>query len=104
MAKVIRNAKDRYRFECPGCETNHVVNDSWQFNGDFDRPTFSPSILVSHGEMTGVSEETKRQYKLVERCHSFVRDGRIQFLDDCTHKLAGQTVELPEIQNGDSDV
>ena len=27
-------------------------------------------------------------------CHSFVTDGKIQFLGDCTHELAGQTVEL----------
>jgi hypothetical protein len=32
------------------------------------------------------------------RCHSFVTDGRIQFLSDSTHALAGQTVDLPEIQ------
>ena len=30
-------------------------------------------------------------------CHSFVTDGKIQFLSDCTHGLAGQTVELSEI-------
>ncbi len=29
-----------------------------------------------------------------EVCHSFVTDGQIQFLGDCTHKLAGQTVPL----------
>ena len=29
------------------------------------------------------------------RCHSFVRDGGIQFLTDCEHGLAGQTVDLP---------
>jgi hypothetical protein len=29
-------------------------------------------------------------------CHSFVRDGQIQFLGDCTHALKGQTVERPE--------
>lgn len=32
-------------------------------------------------------------------CHSFVRDGRIQFLSDCTHKLANQTVDLPDIDS-----
>ena len=30
-------------------------------------------------------------------CHTFVTDGRIQFLSDCTHALAGQTVDLPDI-------
>ncbi|MNJ76318.1 hypothetical protein D3C77_735750 [compost metagenome] len=29
-------------------------------------------------------------------CHSFVTDGRSQYLTDCTHALAGQTVDLPE--------
>src|SRR5436309_254590 len=27
-------------------------------------------------------------------CHSFVRDGLIEFLGDCTHPLAGRTVPL----------
>lgn len=80
-------------FECPGCEFAHAVRLSghasvWEFNGNADLPTFAPSILVSwdHGE-----EHTKRA------CHSFVKDGRIQFLSDCWHKLAGQTVDLPEV-------
>jgi len=30
------------------------------------------------------------------RCHSFVVDGRIQFLQDSEHELAGQTVDLPD--------
>ena len=29
-------------------------------------------------------------------CHSFVVDGRIQFLGDCTHELACQTVDIPD--------
>ncbi|WP_241754456.1 hypothetical protein [Cupriavidus basilensis] len=33
-------------------------------------------------------------------CHSFVTDGRIQFLGDCTHALAGQTVPLAEFPEG----
>lgn len=31
------------------------------------------------------------------RCHSFITDGKIQYLSDCFHELAGQTVDLPEI-------
>lgn len=56
----------------------------WSFNGDLDRPTFSPSILVYPSHKQG-------------RCHSFVRDGKIEFLGDCDHALKGQTVELPEL-------
>jgi hypothetical protein len=33
-------------------------------------------------------------------CHSFVENGRIRYLSDCTHAYAGQTVELKEIGHG----
>jgi hypothetical protein len=32
-------------------------------------------------------------------CHSFIQEGSIIFLDDCTHTLRGQTVPLPEWTN-----
>lgn len=71
-------------FWCPGCDSVHAPNHTWAYNGDPERPTFSPSILVRGG-----SENIT--------CHSFVTDGRIQFLGDCTHALAGQTVDLPDV-------
>lgn len=77
-----------YAFHCPGCEYGHhfeVGGSGWTWNGSLDRPTFSPSLLV-YGARDGSTP----------RCHSFVRDGKIEFLSDCTHKLAGQTVELPD--------
>ena len=37
---------------------------------------------------------TEDQTKQV--CHSFIKDGNIQYLNDCTHKLAGQTIEIPD--------
>ena len=80
-----RGAVDRWVFECPGCRELHGVHDGWEFNGDRDRPTFSPSILVA-----GSDPE--------RRCHSFVRNGKIEFLSDCHHELAGKTVELPEVE------
>jgi hypothetical protein len=70
---------------CPGCEKEHPFDQRWEFNGDLDRPTFRPSLRVF-----GKKGETL--------CHSFVVDGRIQFLDDCAHNLKGQTVDLPEIE------
>jgi hypothetical protein len=48
-----------------------------------DEPTFYPTIMVYGTHRTS-------------RCHSFVRDGCIQFYADSTHALAGQTVELPD--------
>lgn len=84
-------------FICPGCEMYHVVvvkrnthedGPTWGYNWDDQKPTFTPSILV-RWEM---GHERKKHV-----CHSFVREGRIQFLRDCTHDLAGETVELPDI-------
>lgn len=83
--------------QCPACGYDHFFNDpssphdghSWQFNGDLERPTFTPSMNVLLPSKDNGGWET--------HCHSFVTDGRIQFLGDCKHKMAGQTVDLPEI-------
>lgn len=76
-------------FWCPGCDVAHRVTTwransqgEWSWNGDMVKPTITPSVLVQGGP-----NDT--------RCHSFVTDGRIQFLADSTHDLAGQTVDLP---------
>ncbi|WMW64400.1 DUF6527 family protein [Nitratidesulfovibrio liaohensis] len=94
---------DRYmmRFWCPGCQTHHIITvrsdiPAWSWNGDGDYPTFSPSILVRH-EAKPDAGEGFEEWRKERVCHCFVRDGRIQFLSDCTHHLAGQTVELPAL-------
>jgi hypothetical protein len=98
-------------FRCPGCKTAHGVavrEDGaadkffWDWNGSDDRPTFMPSILahphptfVDH-DLQGEALTSPDNVTNTPRCHSFVADGRIQFLADCSHELKGQTVELPE--------
>jgi len=77
----IRGPNARWAFFCPGCKCGHHVSEGWTQTGTSERPTLSPSIL--HSSRTG------------PRCHSFVKDGQIQFLGDCDHALAGQTVDLP---------
>ena len=79
---------------CPGCVEPHRIpthpepgRASWTFDGNYDLPTLSPSLLRTNRDAEGMP---------VEVCHSFITDGRIQFLADCTHSLAGQTVDLPE--------
>lgn len=68
----------------------------WTFNGDVDRPTFAPSILVTYAANPNATEEFK-EWRQKRICHSYVRNGRIEFLSDCTHSLAGITVDLPEV-------
>lgn len=36
------------------------------------------------------------EVKVIEGCHSFITEGRIQHLGDCTSGLAGQAVDLPD--------
>lgn len=80
-------------FECPGCEMPHRImhgageGPRWRWNGDVDKPTFTPSVLVRY---PWGSPQVERV------CHSFVTDGQIRFLGDCSHALAGQTVAIPE--------
>lgn len=56
----------------------------WTFNGDMDRPTFSPSMLLYANAVHG-------------REHFFVRDGKIEYLQDCDHHLAGMTVDMVDV-------
>ena len=100
-----------YGFWCPGCNKMHVVR-GWDFNGDVDRPTFRPSVLVTSGHhmpqwsgngcwCTYNAEHPENPSGFAcFRCHSFVTDGQIQFLSDCTHALANQTVPLPDLPDG----
>lgn len=81
--------------------------DPWSFNGDYDRPTFAPSVLVTGRAFTaaglaayeawcaaGAQSPAPPFESAPLRCHSFVRGGHIQFLPDCTHTLRGKTVPL----------
>jgi Family of unknown function (DUF6527) len=95
MAKITLDPdlpNDRYGFRCPGCKQPHQIpttgSNAWGWNKSVDKPTFTPSILVRFPQGRGRAD-------LV--CHSFVTDGRIQFLGDCFHELKGQTVELADI-------
>jgi len=96
------------QFFCPGCNEPHGINTTWTVTGTDDCPTVSPSILITSGHYVSFHKpgdpcwctynaaNPDRPGPVCRRCHSFVRNGRIEFLSDCTHKLAGQTVDIPE--------
>ena len=101
---------NRVHFWCPGCDQVHGIYfgpdaaTAWAWNGSLELPTIRPSVLVlgrrweppvtpdNHEQW---EREPWEQHQVDRVCHSFVTDGRIQFLGDCTHPLAGQTVDLP---------
>lgn len=89
----------RHLYWCPGCDALHSVTirpdrqqngASWGFQGSLECPTYEPSQLTTW--------EHWQEGKPAKRvCHTFIRDGKIQFLNDCTHALKGQTVPLPPL-------
>ena len=106
MARAVLADDGRLLFWCPGCNEHHGVPvdgpRGWVWNGSTVRPTLSPSILVRF-TLAGPDRVPSNQYhgpypcETAEGvCHSFVREGMIEYLGDCTHALAGQTVELPD--------
>lgn len=54
-------------------------DERWKFNGDYEKPTFYPSMYCDFGEN--------------RITHCFVKEGKIEYLNDCTHEMAGQTVD-----------
>lgn len=87
---------DALMFICPGCaewggsgvHMLPVAGDTagrpiWEWDGNLDAPTLSPSILTRVGEG--------------RVCHSFLRAGVFEFLGDSTHSLAGRQVPLPAL-------
>ncbi len=93
-------------FWCPGCETHHSYRIKagegeqpepvWQWNGNLERPTFTPSLLCNGG----VKPEDLHPHTTSHRCHIYVTDGVVRYLGDCTHKLAGQTLPLERARFG----
>ena len=82
MAKASRAEDGRILFWCDGCDCAHMITTPlWDWNGDLDEPTFSPSILVRSGSDAVI-------------CHSFVEQGVIRYLSDSTHHLSGESVAL----------
>jgi hypothetical protein len=101
LSPILRNGTDnRLTWWCPGCEDPHTIQHGagsgprWGWNANAERPTFTPSVLVTYGANPDASDEFK-EWRTPRVCHSFVVDGAMQFLSDCTHALAGQTVPIP---------
>lgn len=89
---VLRSIEPRlgfptFSFWCPGCGCGHAVfvtspaenGAQWKFNGDLACPTFTPSIRIGEKPV---------------RCHLHVENGYLRYEADCTHELAGKTVEM----------
>jgi hypothetical protein len=115
LSPILRNGTDgRLIWWCPGCDSSHAIKTGegpgprWGWNGNAERPTFTPSVLVTGRDFTAAGEAAFEAWHDAgcpkpapdfeskdTCCHSFVVDGQMQMLGDCTHALAGQTVPIP---------
>lgn len=99
LSPVLRMAEYGPAIWCPACEHAHVFNaagmapagaPNWTFDGNAERPTFAPSMLVFSPEHTDTRGKVHQRHTI---CHSFVRPHRIS--QRLRHDLKGQTVDLP---------
>lgn len=122
MTKVLQETEGGkgMLFYCAGCDMVHrvdigsgVVGRDWTWNGSVVAPTFEPSVLVRYDQMSAAGRERCRvfrekhgrwpdmnevPYDVHNVCHSYVREGFIQYLSDTTHRLANNTVPLVDYE------
>jgi hypothetical protein len=85
-----------YIFYCRACKCHHAVwtqeyqpgHPFWTFNNDMEKPSFKPSLLVQTPDKDGN----------VQICHFFIEDGKMRYMNDCTHDLHNQTVEMEDVE------
>lgn len=95
-----------YKFKCPAGHWHYIntkvpnhKNAQWSFNGNLDRPTFSPSVNERTGYFVDPNVKGDEDW-LKENsyhCHFIITDGKIYFCEDCSHHLKGQTLEMLEV-------
>lgn len=112
--RIYKVARGTWGFLCEGCDgyhtiwtveaENHGQRPRWGFDGNLELPTIIPSVLNTWGKFADPNWEEPNEPSILEgyswsgKCHIFVTRGQIQWLGDCTHKLAGQTKMLPFIR------
>lgn len=84
---------------CPGCQSMHIfyidkptkTGSQWSWNNDLANPTFNPSMRIY---IPAIPKENIPEQTF---CHYFLQQGKIKYLSDCQHALAGQEIDLPDL-------
>jgi len=97
MNYKVKETKEYWVVKSPATGIIEIPRDGrWIFNSNYYNPTFSPSINETFGK-EGQSYEDFKKDPNPRRNHVFIRNGKIEYLSDCTHELAGQVVDIPEL-------
>lgn len=98
VSSKLRRATDSYFWWCPACDEMHPLPDGWTFvNRDLEKPTFTPSFRHTWGGHTGASRPQPGTDPKYACCHYIVTDGKVAYCGDCTHAMAGQTIDMPPL-------
>ncbi len=98
ISPFLRRIKGGISHFCPACGEMHTLavekpqdnGAKWAWNQNVTTPTFHPSVNISHGP--------DAELKIAAFCcHYWLKNGEIQYLNDCTHALKGVTVRLPPL-------
>lgn len=82
---------------CPACEGAHQYSQTWKFNGNIDKPSFSPSMKITYSGKDAGEKRDDDHRAPAARCHYFLTDGELRFCGDCSHSMSGKTVPLPDL-------
>ncbi len=80
-----------WRMKSPGSKWGCLLvprDRGWTFNGNIERPTFSPSV-----KETATFHANGHDYPYCN--HFIITDGVVNYCQDCTHESAGKSYELP---------
>lgn len=104
VSAVLRRGEGRYFHWCPACEKMHPLPDSWVFDGDVDKPTFTPSFKQGFTHWTGgVDVRGVGQGERQElTCHYILTAGKINFCSDSWHGRS-DVVDMPALPDGVRD-
>jgi len=112
IGSKLRSVVSGYGHWCPACEWLHIIHvqpkrwdgeqfvdtdgPRWQFDGNFEAPTFRPSVRITYN---GADADQVRDGRRAPAacCHYVIVGGVIDFCSDSTHALAGQKVPLPDL-------
>lgn len=87
---IRKEVVEYYFFYCPACKHEHTFTvkadkTQWNFNGNINNPSFSPSLL---------NKELDEEGKIKSICHLVITDNKIHYALDCTHELRGQIINI----------
>lgn len=88
----------------------HILPDSWNFDGNLENPTFTPSFKHEGIQRVFVDSKWNGEWKrdangntIPYVCHYVLTAGVLDFCGDSTHALVGKAIPLPVLPPGLTD-